>query len=101
MEQVRLAETERVKIQAFGRSSCVVTLLCLSLKGSDVRWRIGSRLIPLRLLCLTLWWLKQRQILTVPFFFQLFDRNKPQRRRVHTKTLSGGSGAVIENVTEV
>src|SRR5581483_6122677 len=41
MEQVRLAETERVKIQAFGRSSCVVTLLCLSLKGQ--RCKMANR----------------------------------------------------------
>ena len=58
-------------------------------------------LIALRLLLLALCWLKEREILTVPFFFQLLDGNKTQRRGVHAKTFAGRCGTIIEHVTEM
>ena len=58
-------------------------------------------LIALRLLLLALCWLKEREILTVAFFFQLLDGNKTQRRGVHAKTFAGRCGTIIEHVTEM
>ena len=59
------------------------------------------RLIALRLLLLALCWLKEREILTVAFFFQLLDGNKTQRGGVHAKTFAGRCGTIIEHVTEM
>ena len=58
-------------------------------------------LIALRLLLLALCWLKEREILTVPFFFQLLDGNKTQRRGVHAKTFAGRCGTIIEHMTKM
>ena len=59
-------------------------------------------LIALRLLLLLgLWRLKEREILTVAFFFQLLDRNKTQRRGVHAETFAGRCGTIIEHMTEM
>jgi hypothetical protein len=58
-------------------------------------------LIALRLFLLALWRLKEREILTVAFFFQLLDGNKTQRRGVHAKTFASRCGTVVEHVTEM
>src|SRR4029453_3579684 len=51
---------------------------------------------------LLLWlWLKQGGIFAVAFFLHFFRRNKAERRRVYTESLTGRRGAIVEEVAEM